>query len=202
VLEALRQIRKVGWVEGIPFFFGLKRVRVLFMSVNDVTNFCHVLDAFIQLMAKEDSVELVEAFLRALSQEPYKLYAVLIYQYFARDKISKEAAMLMSSLTRESVVFLDAELDEIFEKFDPDDLFPAQFRLMFQGVCEKKMEMHTGKMMTVTDAMMQLQFDLRDLSAKPVLQQRDVGALLDAVGELGPFAFKSFQAVDTSQEIL
>lgn len=144
-------------------------------------------------MARTDNVELVEAFLKALSQEPYKLYAVLIYQYFARDKISKEAALLMSSLTRESVVFLETELDDIFEKFDPDDLFPAQFRLMFQGICERPLEKRTSnERVRVTDAMMQLQFDLRDLAAKPALAPRDVGAILDAVADLGPFAFKSF----------
>jgi hypothetical protein len=97
--------------------------------VNDVMNFCAVLDAIILLLVKEDSTEVVEAFLECLSQEPYMLWAVLVYQYFARDGVSKEAALLMGRLKRESAVFLERELDEILERFDPDDLFPAQFRL-------------------------------------------------------------------------
>ena len=52
--------------------------------------------------------------------------------------------------------------------------------------------------------MMQLQFALRDLSAKMgerrKLEQRDVDAILDQVADLGPFAFKSFEAADASEQ--
>ena len=53
--------------------------------------------------------------------------------------------------------------------------------------------------------MMQLQFALRDLSAKlnerRKLEQRDVDAILDQITALQPFTFKSFQALDAREEL-
>lgn len=53
MVECLRQICKVNWVAGVRKLFGYRRVKMLFVSVNDVTNFCAVLDVFIQLLVKE-----------------------------------------------------------------------------------------------------------------------------------------------------
>ena len=124
VMEVLRQIFKATWLPGLRCLFSNRRVQVLFRSVNDASNFCAILDAFILLLLKEDSLEAVKVFLKAICQEPYKLWAIFIYQYFTKDKISQEATRLVDQLKRESVIFFEKELDDIFERFDPKGLFP------------------------------------------------------------------------------
>lgn len=129
---------------------------------------------------------------------------MLVYQYFAKDKISKEAADLLAQMDRRSAVFLEKEIEEILERFDPGRMFPSQFRLKLQEICNREMMVQNVRM-NVTDAMMQLQYDLRDLQEKQKdrqgLHRKDTDAILDRVQELVPFAYKSFQAADAREEL-
>ena len=196
IIQCLKYMIKTNWKEGIRCLFGLRRVKQIFLSINETKSFLDALNILIDLFffnqsqSAEDMKHIQYIFLDQFEQKPYILAKILLglYVKFPAAQITE----LIKKFDRESMPFFKNELEDIFEKFDPEYQHQNVLQELLRKQEDEEMEEDDVKR-----AIMQVSLNVKDLIFKSkILQPGDsldedaCEKLIDDMDALHPFSYK------------